>query len=481
MPRSFSLDLEQFYHPRDNLTQHYDKIMDENERLPPTFYNNHTVESYGIGNLEIKKPHLKSLKVIPLFSKLINKDYETEKSSSDSKIAKDINFLRNNLPSFKKYKEVDNLDWVIKEHRKLFIEILQYYTERPSTSLTTIEGRVVGMMRIFYIAYETKQYELYKKYSAIVFDLRDYFKLDENKQELNPREEKAFVPFEIVLATQKKMAQLFNDLKNKKNKEAYKLNQDLLLVSLFSLIPPNRDEIKELHFTTTPKTDNKDYIYINGDEVKMYLNKTKKKHDGIRIDISGESKELANLLKESYSLYPREFVFTHYNKRDIQIKITGMNKRLIKIFKFTGKNAGTNSLRSSYASYLNQQKQLSVYQKDKLATQMRTSRRQLDEAYIKLGTPVSEYKDKEVVIIKEDNQPLIGRYTQHLKANRKYYENNKADILKRVKSNYKNLDKATLARKKILYFLNNDDNYKNKVKAETIAKYDIKLIDGVYQ
>jgi hypothetical protein len=198
MPRSFSLDLEQFYHPRDNLTQHYDKIMDENERLPPTFYNNHTVESYGIGNLEIKKPHLKSLKVIPLFSKLINKDYETEKSSSDSKIAKDINFMRNNLPSFKKYKEVDNLDWVIKEHRKLFIEILQYYTERPSTSLTTIEGRVVGMMRIFYIAYETKQYELYKKYSAIVFDLRDYFKLDENKQELNPREEKAFVPFEIV-------------------------------------------------------------------------------------------------------------------------------------------------------------------------------------------------------------------------------------------------------------------------------------------
>lgn len=480
MPRSVSLDTSQFYHPKDNLTKIYNKIMDENDKLPPTFYNNNTDDSYGIGNLEIKKSFMKPIKTIPEFSKLIKGDYETEKSSSDGKIAKDITFIRNNLPSFQKYKDVDRLDWVIKEHRKLFIEILDYYTKRPSSSLTTIEGRVVGMMRIFYIAYENKQYELYKKYSAIVFDLRDYFKLDENKQELNPREEKAFIPFEVILAKQQQMAHQFNGLKNKTTNDAYKLNQDLLLVSLYSLIPPNRDEIKELHFTTTPKTD-KDYIYIKGDEVFMLLNKIKKRHDGIKINITEESKELADILTESYKLYPREFVFTQYDKRDIQIKITGLNKRLLRIFSFTGKNVGTNSLRSSYASYLNQQKQLSVYEKDKLASRMRTSRRFLDEAYIKLGTPVNEYKNKEVVVINEDKQQPMGRYSQHLEANKRYYENHKQAILERVRNHYNKQDKTELARKKIIYYLNNDNNYKNKIKETTLKKYDIKIVDGVYQ
>ena len=191
MPRSVVLDRNQFYIPNDNLTKIYNKIMDTNDKLPPTFYDNKTNESFGLGNLEIKKQYIKPIKKLPLYSKLSDGDYETDKSKSDDKITKDINFIINNLPSFHKYKDTDNLDWVIKEHRKLFIEILDYYNKKPSTSLTTIEGRVVGMMRIFYIAYETKQYELYKKYSAIVFDLRDYFKLDENKQELNKREQEA--------------------------------------------------------------------------------------------------------------------------------------------------------------------------------------------------------------------------------------------------------------------------------------------------
>jgi len=368
MSRDAQLIQSQFYHPKDQLTKLYNKIMQENDKLPPTFYDNNTTESYGLGNLEIKKQFLKPIKRKPLFSKLINGEYETERSKSDvSKISKDIRFFRNNLPSFLKYKTTDDLTWIIKEHRKLLIEILQYYTERPTTSLTTIEGRIVGLMRVFYIAYETKNYELYKKYSAMVFDLRDYFKLDEHKQELNPREEKAFVPFEVILGKQKQLKEEFDSLKNKATKTAYKINQDLVLVSLYSLIPPNRDEIKELYFTTTLKTDN-DYVYFRDDnQVILLLNKIKKKHESIKYNLSEDSKELANILTESYKQYPREAVFTQYINPKVQIKIGGINKRLLNIFKFTDKNVGTNSIRSSYATYLNQMKQLSVADKDKLA------------------------------------------------------------------------------------------------------------------
>ena len=55
------------------------------------------------------------------------------------------------------------------------------------------------------------------------------------------------MPFEVILGKQKQLQEEF------KEKGTYKLNQDLVLVSLYSLIPPNLDEIKELFFTTTPK------------------------------------------------------------------------------------------------------------------------------------------------------------------------------------------------------------------------------------
>lgn len=476
MSRDAQLDKSQFYHPKDKLTTLYNQIMANNDKLPPTFYNNKTAESYGIGNLEIKKKFLKPLNQRPLYSKLVNGEYETDKSKSDiTKISKDISFFRNNLPSFLKYKTTDDLTWIIKEHRKLLIEMLQYYNERPTTSLTTIEGRIVGIMRVFYIAYQTKNYELYKKYSAMVFDLRDYFKLDEHKQELNPREEKAFVPFEVILGKQKQLQEEF------KEKGTYKLNQDLVLVSLYSLIPPNRDEIKELYFTTTPKTD-KDYVYFRNDgDVILLLNKIKKKHESIKYNLTEDSKELANILTESYKLFPRDAVFTQYNNKKVQIKISSINKRLLKIFKFTNKNIGTNSIRSSYATYLNQIKQLSVAEKDKMAKQMRTSRRYLDEHYIKLTAP-NEYKNKEVVIVKEDkNQPTNNRYSKHLETFKRYYQRNKTEIIQRVKQNYYQKDKSELARKKLIYYLNYDENYKNRIKKQTVDKYDIRLVNGVYQ
>ena len=66
-------------------------------------------ESFGLPLLELKAKHINQSKK----SKLIDDDYETERSKSDHKIVKDITFFTNNPPSFKKYKNTDDLTFNI--------------------------------------------------------------------------------------------------------------------------------------------------------------------------------------------------------------------------------------------------------------------------------------------------------------------------------------------------------------------------------
>jgi hypothetical protein len=150
------------------------------------------------------------------------------------------------------------------------------------------------------------------------------FRQDEEENKLNEWEEKAFVPFEIILQKQKDLEDEF------KTKRTYNINQDLLLVSLYSLIPIERDEIKPLNFTTTVKKDD-DYIYFDGDEVILLLNKMKKKHEEFQLNISKESPKLAEILKESYRLYPRKYVFTNYDNINEKAKVSNISKRLPRI------------------------------------------------------------------------------------------------------------------------------------------------------
>ena len=101
---------------------------------------------------------------------------------------------------------------------------------------------------------------------------------------------------------------------------------------------------------------------------------------------------------------------------------------------------------------------------------MRTSTRYLDQSYnkilknIKPNIPLEDIK----LPIKEKN-----RYAQQLIFSKKYYEKNKDKIIKRHKENYYKKDKSELARKNVIYYLNNDEKYHKKIKQDTINKYHI--------
>ncbi len=61
------------------------------------------------------------------------------------------------------------------------------------------------------------------------------------------------------------------------------------------------------------------------------------------------------MIKDSYDLYPREYVFTPkntYPRLDKKVGQAPLNSRLSALFVDTDKNVSVNSQRSSYVSYM---------------------------------------------------------------------------------------------------------------------------------
>ena len=99
--------------PNDFLTVRYEKAIEKFETLPASFYMPSTPDSVGSPILELKKQYVTPFKYVPLFSKLLDGSYQTEKSNSDANIARSISFFTNNFPSFTKYKGTDDLSYII--------------------------------------------------------------------------------------------------------------------------------------------------------------------------------------------------------------------------------------------------------------------------------------------------------------------------------------------------------------------------------
>ena len=468
-----------FYTPDDEITRKYFEIVENYERLPASMVD-------GLGNLEVKEPE--PIKEIPSFNRLINGNYQTAQSKSDKNIASSIKFFFNNLPSFKQFKNQDNLDWVVKYHRLLTTELLEYSLNHNS-SIATVKSKFNAITRIIRLAYKSKQPDLYEKFSYIVFDLGVYFEDDEFDNELSPEEEKKFIQWDVVLNKRNQLERQFYSLQNKNSKIAYELNNDLLLLSLYSLIPPLRNEIKHLNFTNISK-DDFDYIYIdNNDRVLLDLNLEKKRHDPITFNLTRDAPELAKIIIDSFKLYPRVYVFTqkntypNFNKKASE---ASLDARLRALFAYTGKNVSVNSLRSSYVSHSVHQamlrgKLLTVKEKNKIAEKMRSSRKYFDESYTKLFqiNPMQQQQQ----IKPEENNEVINEASpyerQKARANTYYYLH-KDEIIKKQKEYQSKKGSFTNSRNRILRFLNSSPDYEKTMKETTKAKYNFQKIDGVW-
>lgn len=347
------------------------KILQVAPTYLPTFIYNKEKLFKNIDTSVFKEVSLKNLK---------EGKYLT-KSKSDKDTVNFVSFVINNLPSFNKYKNDDNINYILNNNNDFMIELLYYSIYKP-LSIVSFYKRIVSFLRIYYIALDHNKNDDYYFYSNILKHLSLKIQEDNDKQELNKQEQETFIDFEIILNKQKELLEKFN------NNKTYKNNQDLLLISIYSLIPPNRKEITELIYITNIEDDDKvnDFIYIDKDnnDVKFILNKMKKKHKGIIIDITKENQDLTNIIIESFNLYERPYLFTDYNDKNKIVNYNLIYARFRNIFKDIDKRISINCLRSSYLSYLNKQGNFTIAKKREIANKMRTSTIVMDGNYIKM-------------------------------------------------------------------------------------------------
>lgn len=342
--------------------------------LPPSIFNKENLFKI-IDKSAFQEVSLKKLKEGKYLSK----------TKSDKDTVNFVSFVINNLPSFNKYKndyeERDNINFILNNNNEFMIELLYYSIYKP-LSIVSFYKRIVSFLRILFIALNGDKNDDYYFYSNILKHLSLKIQNENDKQELNKQEQETFVDFQIILDKQKELLIKFN------NDKSYKNNQDLLLISIYSLIPPNRTEITELIYITHLDDNDKvnDFIYIDKDnyDVKFILNKIKKRHKSIVIDITKESKELADILIESFDLYERPYLFTDYNNKNKIVNYNLIYCRFRNIFRDIDKRISINCLRSSYLSYLHKQGGFTVAKKKEVADKMRTSCIIIDGNYVKM-------------------------------------------------------------------------------------------------
>lgn len=423
------------------------------EKFPNAFDENIIKQRIDLKNYAVNIISIKDL---------INGKYHTEKSKSDFIYAKRIKF-------FSRFQNFDlsNLKWIVHKNQQLLEYIFQHHADNDST-IHTIANDIKTISRLLFIM--VPKSKLHEKFIAILKKLNTYKDDIESMNKLSELEKTKFIDWSIVLSKQKSIFETFYQLKNIKSLNAYKINQQLLLISMYSLVPPLRLELMNTTFITKENENNgiDDFVLVEDDNVYYILNKEKKKHEPIRINIDDDM--LKKIIKQSLELYPRKYVFTSYT--NINSKATEQNvaKRMKYLFADTGKNVSVSALRSSFCSY-NFENHAVYNDRVNAAKNMRTSVKAIDMNYTKTDKQKKENNTEIKIETKKNNN-----IQQYLK---EYYKKNKDNVRTQQTEYYKqNKDKKYI--QKLLNRLNNEENYANNARKETLDKWKISLVNGQY-
>ena len=119
-------------------------------------------------------------------------------------------FFVNNLPSLPKFKNQDNLNWVVKYHRLRTTELFEYSLNHQFSTgscTATLKSKFNAITRIMRLALKSKTPYLDEKFSYIVYDWGAHFEGDEYK--MNNHQKKS------IMSRQKQLEKHFNSIENK--------------------------------------------------------------------------------------------------------------------------------------------------------------------------------------------------------------------------------------------------------------------------
>jgi len=445
------------------------------EQLKERYYHNDVFKDEININLLFVNLNTEHIQKSISLENLQNGNYHTDKTKSDNSVTKTIKFFTNNLRSFKSI-DTSNLDWIYNKFNILITEYLEYFLKHK-LRLTTFKTRLSAILRVLFIMFNNKNLQLYKNISSVQDNISRFINKKEGNNLRDELEESRHLDFSLILKRRDDFETAFKNIENKYSKTAYDLNQDLILLSLYSLMPPERCELFELTFRDKSYfNENEDYILIDNNKCILKLNKIKKNHSSITINIFDECIKLNLLLLETFNLYPRLNLFTAKNKYPIfkSVKPCNIANRFKVIFKDYNKNIGVNALRSSYISYKLKNPCITYNDKEAIAVKMRTSLKQIEHFYKKIDIN-DNIKEEDVIPIKPVKIPKTEKEIM-----KNYYEKTKDKIAKQQKQ-YRLNRNVPAYRIKLLRKLNTDNDYIHKTTKFILDKYNIILgDDGKY-
>lgn len=455
-----------------------------------------------------------------LWSELYNGKYHDKTSKSDHIYAKRIKFWLQ-LYDLQEFKNNDQLNWVATHHRRILAYTLQHHLECKN-SIWTIYNDIKCITRVLNVMSANS---IYLRYNKLMESLHNHMVELEQWNRLSETEIGRMIDFEKIQNLRDELeANWRTRLQTVGISKSYKEHSNMILISMYVLAKPERTEIMELKiiFDWSQNDKKNDFMYINKNCIQCWyvLNKWKKKHDKICIQLS---KKLSKLIIESVTLYPREYIFTHYNHIHKQAKISTVCTRLRDMFRGYGKTVGVSSLRSSYVSWLFRTNASTAYIRE-AAKEMRTSYYAFMSFYRKITQSIEARKsiikpefdplpsldiDQQVYIKTEEleydqSEPNnINHYNPNQNQNQNckltqvcmncssqkckiqtqyhtlYYQTYKTEIKERS-SLYYQKHKTVIYIKTILKKLNNDETYSNRIRNSTIQKWNIVYSNGTW-
>jgi hypothetical protein len=433
-------------------------------------------------------------------SELKNGTYQTKTSKSDQNIHSVIKTWFSTIPDMKDFEANDDLSDLLRNHRAVFYLIIKKAKDEilsgKSRSIMSVKSDIVALMRIMLLAMGISRIKAietapYSRYSAIIKQMNLNTTNSEEDNKLSELEESRFLPWEVIVTKQKELYEKFNDLVDEgkwKTKDAFDLNLDLVLLSLYTLTEPLRTEPMLLEFKPKNANLKKDWVNLGttkSPQAYLELNLEKKNHARIDLAISDELKQV---LQQSQKLYPRQPLFVGLGRYpDVEAetlkKLTQktVSDRLKTIFEAEDKNIGASSLRSSYVSYMLAPNPVESVVSN-MATRMRTSNKYIRSSYRKVYSSVVENDQGKTIIVKEfvEPQPKAESYLKHNEKLKQRYNSDpdyKKQLLEKQKEYRAKFSSYDLLRKKTISKLKRNVAYRNAIKEDTLKKYNIQPSD----
>lgn len=477
------------------------------------------IEQNNFYNGFLSNVYLLDYKTTPKIKTITIKDFYNYKFNNGKTTRNELNYINtfkswiNNI--FIEHKKDINFNWFVLNQNEVFLKLFEYRNNK-NNSIETLRKDINLLMKLLKLSIG-ERHEIINKYKVINITLSKLYEFVQKTNILSPLEQTKFINYDDLLKIRE---DLYNDwleeyentaLNKYKNNKLRIKNIKSLLLSFYLLFPPLRLEA----FNLKVIKDEKDYknndasIYIkDNDNIIIYLNTKKKGHKPIIYNLNDDvvksfSKNnvntLINNIVESLETYPREYLFINSNNE--LYSEDGLKKLLKDITK--EKKIGVNSLRSVYVSrYF---KKLNKLQQERVAFLMRSSVNTLQNHYLKndvslmddeepdpqqqqkilneinkneVKTPlkqVNKISVENTTIKKEVEQPKNKiltdeqqekRHNNKIEYLKKYYEDNKNDLLKRAKQN----DKSKYWLRYVRELQNNFIKWSN-IKPATIIKY----------